>query len=83
MLACRLVRELREARDQIFEEIAHLEVGDGIGMRVDLGEPVEDLVEQSGVVEPLEVIREQEFVEEYVADIAGAIRDIVDQVAIV
>jgi len=52
-------------------------------MRVDLGEPVEDLVEQSGVVEPLEVIREQEFVEEYVADIAGAIRDIIDQVAIV
>jgi len=50
-------------------------------MQVDLREPVEHLIEQPGVIQPLELIGEQEFIEEDVADVAGEIRDVVEQVA--
>jgi hypothetical protein len=53
-----LVGYLREAPDQVFEQIAHLEVRNCIGMQVDLREAVEDEIQQPGVIQALELIRE-------------------------
>ena len=52
VLTGRLVRQLRESPDQLLVEVAHLEVGDDIGVQVDLGELADHLVEQVGLVEP-------------------------------
>jgi hypothetical protein len=53
-----LVGYLREAPDQVLEQIAHLEVRNCIGMQVDLREAVEDEIQQPGVIQALELIRE-------------------------
>ncbi len=54
VLAGRLVRDLGEAPDQVLEQVAHLQVRDRVGMEVDLGEPIEDLPEETAVVQPLQ-----------------------------
>ena len=43
-----LVGQLREAPDQLLVEVAHLEVRDGVGMQVDVGESRNDQVEKVG-----------------------------------
>ncbi|MEQ9258621.1 MAG: hypothetical protein RIG84_05950 [Roseovarius sp.] len=51
-------------------------------MQVNLGELVEDLIKQTGVVQALELVGEQELVEEDITDIARELRDVVDQVLV-
>ena len=46
VLAGRLVRELREAADELLVEVAHLQVGDDVRVEVDLGELRDDEVEE-------------------------------------
>ena len=51
MLTGGLVRELGETPDQLLVEVAHLDVGDLVGVKVDLGEAGDDQVEE---VSPLQ-----------------------------
>jgi hypothetical protein len=51
-------------------------------MQVDLRELVEDLIEQPGVIQTLELVREQELLEEDIADVARELGDVVDQVLV-
>ncbi len=53
-----LVAGLREAPDQLLEDVAHGDVGDGGRGDVKVGELSDDGVEQPGLVEPLDVLLE-------------------------
>ena len=52
VLARRLVGEFREPPDQLLEDVAHLQVGDGVGVQVDVGELADDQVEEVRLVQP-------------------------------
>ncbi len=51
MLSRRLVGQFRELADQLPEDQPHLMVADLIGMQVDLGEPLGDLIQQPGLAQ--------------------------------
>ena len=51
VLACRLVRLLREAPNQLLEDVAHLQVADLVRVQVNLTEPGDHQIEQAGLVE--------------------------------
>ena len=82
MFSRRLVRDFRKPPDQILEQITHLDVVDALGMQVDLREAVEHLPENAALVEPLQLFGKEKLVEEDVADIAGKLGDVVDQVVV-
>ncbi len=63
------IGDLREATDQILEQVAHFDVGHLVQVQVDLGEAVKNLEEQPRVVQALELVGEQELVEEDVTHI--------------
>ena len=63
MLAGRLVGDFREFADQLLEHEAHLAVVHDLGMKVDAGEFLRDLVEQSVLGEALDLRREIEPLE--------------------
>lgn len=50
VVAGRLVRCFVEAPNQVFEDQAHLVIGNGVGMQVDVGELPDDQVEPVGLV---------------------------------
>jgi hypothetical protein len=58
-----LVGELGEAPDELLVEVAHLEVGDHLGVQVDRGETAEDEVEQVGAVQPRDLHVEVELLD--------------------
>ena len=90
VLAGRLVGQLGEAADQLLVEVAHLQVGDGVGVQVDFAELGEDLVEQVGPVEAADLGGEVELLEhvpgpggeaghvgkEVVGDVARVVEDL-------
>ena len=82
VLPCSLVRDLREAPDEIFEQVAHLDIADVVGVQIDLGEPLEHLPEYAGIVQALELVGEQELIEEDVADVGREASDEVRQVLV-
>ena len=51
-------------------------------MQVDLREAVEHLPENAALVEPLQLFGKEKLVEEDVADIAGKLGNVVDQVVV-
>lgn len=55
--------------DQVLEQIPHLKVGNDVGVRVDLAELLEDREEQSGLVQPFQLIGEEELLKEDVPNI--------------
>ena len=63
VLTSRLVRELREAADQLLVQVAHLDVRHDLGVQVDLGELRHHHVEQVRVVEPGDLHVEVELVD--------------------
>ena len=67
VLTRRLVRQLGEAPDQFLVEVAHLQVGDSVGVQVDLGELAEHEIEEPRLVEPIDLDGEVEPLE----DLAG------------
>ena len=80
MLTGGLVGELGEAPDQLLVEVAHLQVGDRVGVKVDVGEPRDDQVEQVGPLQPGDLDVEVELLE----DVPGRRRepgDVAAQVA--
>jgi len=68
VIARLLVRRLVESPDQFLEDVAHLDVGDPVGMEVDLAEARDDQVETVGLVEPGNVLLEAETLD----DLTGA-----------
>lgn len=64
------VRDFREAADQFLKQITHLQITDGIGMKVDFAEPLKHVPENAAILQALQLVGEQELVEENVADIA-------------
>ena len=63
VLSRRLVRQLREAADQFFVQVAHLQVRDGLRVEVDLAELRDDQVEELRAVQPLDLNGEVEPVQ--------------------
>lgn len=60
VLTGRLVGLLGEAADQLLEDVAHVVVGHDLGTQVQVRELADDLVEQSGTVQPLDLLGELE-----------------------
>jgi hypothetical protein len=75
-----LVRDFRKTANQLLEEVAHLDVGDGARMQVDLAEALENLPEDAAVLQAFELIGEQELVEKDVADVAGELGYVIDKI---
>ena len=82
MLARRFVGDFREPPDQILEQVTHLDVADPLGMQVDLREAVEHLPENAALIEALQLFGKEKLVQEDVADIAGELGDVIDQVVV-
>ena len=82
VLARRFVRDFRKPPDQILEQITHFDVVDALGVQVDLREAVEHLPENTALVEAFQLFGKEKLVEEDVADIAGELGDVVDQVVV-
>ena len=61
MVAGFLVGGFVELADQLFEDIAHLDVGDGIGMQVDVAEPGDNQIEAVGFVELCDLLLKTEM----------------------
>ena len=74
VLAGRLVGQLGEPADQLLEDEAHLLVADLVRVQVDAGEPLGHLIEQLGLVEPVDLGRELEALE----DVADVLREALD-----
>ena len=70
VLPCRLVREFREATDQLFVEVAHLDVGDGVRVKVDVGELRQDQVEKVVPGEARDLDIEVELVDYFAGTLA-------------
>ena len=64
VLAGGLVRLLREAPDQLLVDVAHLRVADDVGVQVDVGEAGDDEVQETGLVESLDLLLESELVDD-------------------
>ena len=64
MFAGGFVRELGEFADELFEDGAHVGVGDAVGVEVDGGELFGDEVEEFGFLEAVDLPREFEAVED-------------------
>jgi hypothetical protein len=58
-----LVGELREAADQLLVDVAHLQVGDGVGVEIDVAEFRDHLVEEASLVEPRNLGPEVELID--------------------
>ena len=80
MLPGSLVGDLREPADQLFEQIAHLNVGDSIRVKVDLAESLKDLPEDFAIIQTLQLFREEELLKKDVAHVGRETADIVDQI---
>ena len=59
-----LVRQLRELADQFLVEVAHLDVRHDVGVQVDVGELADDLVQQVGPSQPVDLDAEVELVDD-------------------
>ncbi len=59
-----LVRRFVEFADKFFEAAPHFEVGNGVGVQVDLGELLDELEEAIRFIELLDLLIEPEVVEE-------------------
>ena len=64
VLAGRLVGQLGELAEQLLVEVAHLDVGDLVGVQVDLGHLGEDEVEELGAVEAADLGVEVELLDD-------------------
>ena len=67
VLAGGLVRQLGEPADQLLVQVAHLDVADGVGVEVDLGDLRQDEVQELRAVEPADLGVEVELLD----DVAG------------
>ncbi len=67
-----LVGELRELADQLLVEVAHLDVRDDVRVQVDLGELADDLVEEVGPAQPLDLDAEVELVDDVLGRLGEA-----------
>ena len=79
VLAGRLVGEFRELADQLLEDEAHLCVADLVGVQVDAGELLGDLIEQPALGQPVDLGGEVEPLED-VADGGRERLDVGEQV---
>lgn len=79
MVAGFLVGRFVELADQFFEDIAHLDVGDGIGMQVDVAELGDDQIEAVGFVELCDLLLKTEMLDN-VEGARGKTLDVIGQV---
>ncbi len=64
MLPGGLVGQFGEPADQLLVEVAHLQVGDDLGVQVDVGELADHQVEQVGPVQPGDLDVEVELLDD-------------------
>ena len=64
VLSRRLIGQFGESPDQLLVEVAHLQVGDDVGVEVDVGELADHLVEQIGLRQPCDLDVEVELVDD-------------------
>ena len=79
VVAGRLVRGFVEAPDQVFEDQAHVVIGNGVGMQVDVGELADNQVEPVGLVELGDLLLELEVLE-YLSGLGRETLDVMRQV---